>query len=134
MSKPSRSWMIPRAVIGDNTMTPSNKIKLDFGSLVLEAELFNSKVAKKFTDNLPYSINLNQWGNELYGTIDIDLGEEKPIPEIPPGGIAYTNNGNYLCVFYGQTPAWPIEYIGQIKNNEWEKLLEIDSLNLLKVY
>ncbi len=122
------------AVIKGNTMMPSNKIKLDFGSLVLEAELFDNKVAKKFTGNLPYSINLNQWGNELYGSIDIAFGDEEPIPKIPPGGIAYTNNGNYLCVFYGQTPVWPVEYIGQIKDNEWKKLLEIGSLSLLKVY
>ena len=109
------------------------KIKLDFGTFTLEAELFDSKIAKKFTDNLPYSIDVTQWGNELYGSIDINLGEEDPIPEIPPGGIAYTNNGNYLCVFYGQTPAWPVEYIGQIKNKDWKKLLEIDSLSLLKL-
>ena len=115
-------------------MTPSNIIKLDFGILVLEAELFNNNIAKKFADNLPYAINLTQWGNELYGSIDVDLGVEDPIPAIPPGGIAYTNNGNYLCVFYGQTPAWPVEYIGQIKNDEWKKLLEVDSLSLLKIY
>ncbi|MCU7836045.1 MAG: hypothetical protein KZQ83_12455 [gamma proteobacterium symbiont of Taylorina sp.] len=113
---------------------PSKNIKLDFGGLVLEVELFDTEIASKFFDNLPYSINVTQWGNELYGSIGHDLGEENPIPEIPQGGIAYTNNGNYLCVFYGQTPAWPVEYIGQIRNNEWKKLLEIDSLSLLKIY
>jgi len=115
-------------------MISKNTIKLDFGTLVLEAELFESKIAKKFADNLPYSINITQWGNELYGPIDKNLGEEKPIPDIPSGGIAYTNNGNYLCVFYGQTPAWPVEHIGQINNDQWKKLLDNNSLSLLKVY
>jgi len=118
------------AATKDNIM----KIKLDFETLILEAELFDTKIANKFFDNLPYSINVTQWGSELYGSIGHNLGEENPIPEIPQGGIAYTNNGNYLCVFYGQTPAWPVEYIGQIKSNEWKKLLETSSLSILKVY
>jgi len=109
-------------------------IKLDFGVLVLEAELFESVIANKFIGNLPYSINLTSWGNELYGSIGIDLGEENPIPEIPAGGIAYTNNGNYLCVFYGQQPAWPVEHIGQIKNNDWKKLLTTKRLQSLEIY
>ncbi|MFC1862725.1 cyclophilin-like family protein [Thermodesulfobacteriota bacterium] len=41
----------------------------------------------------------------------INLGEDNPVPDIPPGGIAYTNNGNFLCIFFGQTPAWSVEYI-----------------------
>lgn len=100
------------------------KINLDFGSCILEAELFESTVAQKFLENLPYTVSLQQWGNELYGSIGIDLGEENPIPEIPPGGIAYTKSGNYVCIFYGQTPAWSVEHIGQITGDDWRKLLE----------
>jgi len=40
--------------------------------------------------------------------------------------LAYTNKGNYLCVFYGQTPAWPVEFIGQIIDDQWKQLLEND--------
>ena len=102
----------------------NKKIILDFGEVVLDAELFDSEIANRFAENLPYTINLEQWGNELYGSIGINLGEEHPVPEIPPGGIAYTNNGNYLCVFFGQTPAWPVEYIGQIVGDQWKQLVE----------
>ena len=101
-----------------------NKIDLDFGPFVLEAQLFDTALAKRFADQLPYDVSLMQWGNELYGSIGIDLGEESPVPDIPAGGIAYTNNGNYLCVFFGQTPAWPVEYIGQIVGNQWKQLVE----------
>ncbi len=63
------------------------------------------------------------WGNEFYGSIGKDLGEENPVPDIPLGGIAYTNQGNYVCFFFGQRPAWAVEYIGQILDDQWEKLV-----------
>ena len=102
----------------------TKEIELDFGPFVLEAELFDSKIAEKFAAHLPYTVNLMQWGEELYGSIGIDLGEENPVTEIPPGGIAYTNNGHYVCVFFGQRPAWAVEYIGRIAGEDWKRLAE----------
>ena len=99
-------------------------IELDFGSFVLEAELFDTGVAKRFADHVPYDVFLMQWGNELYGSVGIDLGEERPVPEIPAGGIAYTNQGNYVCIFFGQRPAWEVEYIGRIVGDQWRTLTE----------
>ena len=101
----------------------SSKIILDFGSFTLEAKLFDKDISRKLADNLPYKIQLQKWGEEVYGSIGIDLGEDSPVAKIPCGGIAYTNNGNYLCIFFGQTPAWPVEYIGQINDDGWQKLL-----------
>lgn len=102
----------------------TRQLELDFGAFVLEAELFDTAVAKKFAAGLPYTVSLTSWGRELYGSIGIDLGEEEPVPYIPEGGIAYTNNGNYVCIFFGQTPAWPVEYIGEIKPDQWKRLTE----------
>lgn len=99
-------------------------ITLDFGSITLDAELFDSAIAENLTKLLPCSIQLQKWGEELFGSVGVDLGAENPVPTIPPGGIAYTNSGNYLCIFFGQTPAWPVEYIGQINENKWEILLK----------
>lgn len=100
------------------------QIILDFGLFKLDADLFDSAVAQKFAENLPCTISLQQWGDELYGSIGINLGEENPLAKIPPGGIAFTANGNYLCIFFGQTPAWPVEYIGQITGEGWQSLLQ----------
>jgi hypothetical protein len=100
-----------------------NRIELDFGEFVLEAELFDTKIAKKFAEKLPVQVSLTSWGNELYGSIGKDLGEESPVPDIPPGGIAYTSQGNYVCIFFGQQPAWAVEYIGRIMDDQWEKLV-----------
>jgi hypothetical protein len=107
---------------------PGKLITLDFGSRILEAELFSSAIADRFATGLPYQVSLTQWGGELYGSIGIDLGEQNPVPDIPAGGIAYTNNGNFICVFFGQTPAWPVEHIGQIIGRQWHYLAENRSI------
>lgn len=114
-------------------MTQKKRIILDFGSIVLDAELFDSSIADSFARNLPYTINLEKWGNELYGSIGIDLGKENPVPDIPSGGIAYTNRGNYVCIFFGQRPAWQVEHIGQIINNGWKKLVGNTSCNSVTI-
>ncbi len=100
------------------------EIVLDFGSFALDAELFDTGIAENFAEHLPYRVSLVQWGGELYGSIGIDLGEDTPVTEIPPGGIAYTKNGRYVCIFFGQRPAWAVEYIGRIRGDGWKKLLD----------
>ncbi|HBD93039.1 MAG TPA: hypothetical protein DC057_02575 [Spirochaetia bacterium] len=108
-----------------------NKISLDFSLLKLNAELFNSKIAEAFFSHLPYEINLTLWGTEAHGSIDIDLGEDNPEPIISAGGLAYTNQGNYLCIFFGQRPTWAIEYIGRITWNNWNQLIGNNKIILL---
>jgi len=101
-----------------------DQITLDFGAFVLDARLFDTAVARSFAEHLPYNVRLLQWGNELYGSIERDLGEENPVEKIPPGGIAYTSKGNYVCIFFGQTPAWAVEHIGYIIGDQWKMLVE----------
>ena len=101
-----------------------DQIELDFGGFVLDAELFDTVPAKSFAERLPYNVHLMQWGSELYGSIGRDLGEENPVEKIPPGGIAYTSKGNYVCIFFGRTPAWAVEHIGYILGDQWKMLVE----------
>ncbi len=105
------------------------QITLDFGSFVLEAGLFDTEIAGRFAKHLPYRVKLVQWGNELYGSIGRDLGEENPVEDIEPGGIAYTRQGNYVCVFFGQRPAWAVEHIGNIEKDQWQKLIDARNLD-----
>ena len=107
---------------------------LDFIAFSLQAELFDTALAREFYACLPREIELTQWGNELYGSIGVDLGAENPVPSIPSGGLAYTNKGNYFCIFFGQTPAWEVEYIGKIPDNQWRKLLteNVRSVRIMK--
>jgi len=100
------------------------RIQLNFKDFVLKADLFDTVIANRFASHLPYEVKLTGWGNELYGPIGIALGSEDPVADIPPGGIAYTNQGNYVCIFFGQRPAWAVEYIGQIPDNQWQQLVK----------
>ena len=107
-----------------NDSSTGINIVLDFGEFVLDAALFDTDVARRFAGSLPLRVDLTQWGNELYGPAGIDLGEENPVEEIPEGGIAYTSRGGLVCVFFGQRPAWPVDYIVRIKKGQWRRLLE----------
>jgi len=103
------------------------KIILDFGSLSIDADLYDSPAANTLYESLPRSISLEQWGNELYGPVGVELNPDpackpKLVPEITPGGIAYSKRGNYLCIFFGQKPAWEVEEIGRIRNTQWREL------------
>jgi hypothetical protein len=111
----------------------SHSIELDFGSLVISATLFDTAVAEKFAARLPCEVYLTQWGGELYGSIGVDLGTADPVPDIPAGGLAYTSNGNYVCIFFGQTPAWAVEYIGQMADGQWPQLLEATDLSRVTI-
>ena len=108
------------------------KIVLQFPDFNLEAELFDQVIAEKLFENIPAEIHLTRWGNELYGPIKQDFGTNSPVPVIPEGGIAYTNQGNYVCIFFGQNPAWPVEYIGRI-TGDWKILLKESDLKLVKI-
>jgi hypothetical protein len=104
------------------TKKSGNRILLDFGSFALPAQLLDTRIANKFFECLPAEAELTAWGDELYGSIGADLGSENPQPEMPPGGIAYSTQGAYLCIFFGQKPAWPVEFIGMIEGEEWQRL------------
>ena len=110
-----------------------NKIALDFGTLILKATLFDTDIARKFSRQLPYEVALTQWGEELYGPIGVNLGEEAPLDDIPAGGLAYTNRGNHICIFMGQTPAWPVEYIGHFDDDRWISLMDNTSCLQLRI-
>jgi len=116
------------------TIKNSKKIILDFVTFSLKAALNNSESAQVLYANLPLEINLVQWGRELYGDTQIHLPERNLVSELETGSIAYSSRGNYLCVFYGQQPAWPVEVVGKIDGSEWEKLKNEDALTMLRVY
>ncbi len=115
-------------------MQKDMKIVLDFDTICLKGTLDNSESARELYRNLPLDIDLVQWGNELYGDTGISMPERNLVPELQAGSIAYSTRGNYLCVFYGQQPAWPVEVIGQVENGEWKKLQQTRGLTRLKVY
>ena len=53
--------------------------------------------------------------DEVYGQWCTPLTVTRPQPKIPPGGLAYSEQGQYLCIFFGQDPAWSVDYFAQIE-------------------
>ena len=110
------------------TRAASGTVRLAFNvgagdNLVLRATVFDTPTGHAFLKSCPHVIDrLQSYGAEVYGPTSTSLPSNPARwqPKIPPGGLAYSEQGSYLCVFYGQLPAWPVDYIGQIDN--WEGL------------
>ena len=74
----------------------------------IEAKLLTDtapKTCAKFWEALPLQVNLSTWGDELYGTIPVDIDPENPREEFEVGDIAYWLQGSGFCILYGRTPA-----------------------------
>ena len=54
---------------------------------------------------LPMDVKMTRWGDELYGSIDVDADEENPVEETEIGDVAYWLGGPALCILFGRTPA-----------------------------
>ena len=78
--------------------------------------VFNTPTGLAFLESAPHTLlSLSKYGDEVYGSLRTSLPTTSPQPKIPFGGLAYSEQGQYLCIFYGQTPAWPVEYFAQIE-------------------
>ncbi|MBN2719215.1 MAG: hypothetical protein JXX14_25420 [Deltaproteobacteria bacterium] len=100
----------------------TKKIMLDFQIFTMTAELFDTPVADSLYQSLPQTISLTHWGREMYGSVSGRHGSHAPVPHIPVGGLAYTDQGSYFCVFFGQQPAWPVEHIGRVTESDLSAL------------
>lgn len=116
-------------------LSEMNKINIFINNLKFEAELNDTKIAKKIYELLPIEVEGNFWGNEIYFEIPVEMLNENPTEELKVGDLAYWPEGNSFCIFYGRTPvstndepkpASPVTIIGEIKGNleELRKLSE----------
>jgi uncharacterized protein len=72
----------------------------------LSAELNESNTANKIWDSLPIEGRVNRWGDEIYFSIPVKLGEEQTAREdVEIGELGYWAPGSAFCIFFGVTPA-----------------------------
>ena len=81
------------------------QIRLKVGPVVALAELNNTKTAEAIWQALPFSSNVNTWGEEIYFSIPVKMGLEKGQEVVKPGDLGYWPPGNAFCIFFGPTPA-----------------------------
>ena len=94
-------------------------------AITLELNETNSpKTVKQFVKNLPFSLTLNVWGDEIYTSESpIDVDEENAKSPVELYDVAYWPTGKAICLFFGPTPigkkgeitpASPVNVIGKI--------------------
>jgi uncharacterized protein len=83
----------------------SQPVKILIGDLVLEAEFFDTPCAKAIAAALPMEAHPNEWGDEFYFEIPVDLPpDETATVKLKAGDIGYWPPGNCLAIFFGPTP------------------------------
>jgi len=81
------------------------RIRFDFGSVTLDAELLDTPTAKTVLAALPLSSVVLTWGEEIYFDVPITAVREATARDVvTPGEIAYWPEGPALAIGFGRTP------------------------------
>ncbi len=81
------------------------KIKITIRDIIVNAELFETKTARAIEDVLPIETIPDEWGDEFYFEIPVELPlDETATAKVKIGDIGYWPPGNALAIFFGPTP------------------------------
>ncbi len=82
-----------------------SKILIRSGGIEMRAELNDSATALDLLSVLPFSTNVNTWGEEIYFSIPVDQKLDSTATEVVQAGdLGYWPSGRAFCIFFGPTP------------------------------
>ncbi len=111
---------------------------LNSSNILLELDDADSpKTVHDFVEKLPFSVDLNVWGDEIYTSKSpISQLEENAKSPVSLNDVAYWPTGKAICLFYGPTPigkpgeitpASPVNIIGKIISPDKSILNDVNS-------
>ena len=100
-------------------------VDVDSSKIILELDDSHSpKTVNEFVEKLPFTVDLNVWGKEIYSSKSpINQPEENAKSPVELNDVAYWPTGKAICLFYGPTPigkpgeitpASPVNVIGKV--------------------
>jgi len=93
------------------------RICVKAGHVTVTLALDDSRTAGLILAALPFEATARTWGDEVYFDTPVAAGEEDPQAAVPFGGVAYWPPGKALCLFFGQTPASPVNIVGSVEGD-----------------
>ena len=83
----------------------SRNINISSHSVKVQAAMAESPTADNVWNALPFSAEINTWGDEIYFSIPVQADLEDSASEIvEKGDIGYWPTGSVFCIFFGSTP------------------------------
>ena len=115
------------------------EVKIPHSSdILIKLDNANSpNTVRELIDKLPFSVDLNVWGDEIYTSKSpVSQPEENAKSPVDLFDVAYWPTGKAICLFYGPTPvgksgeitpASPVNIIGRILSPDKSVLDSVNS-------
>lgn len=110
------------------------RIRIKADQVDMTATLNDTSTAARIVEALPITSAARLWGDEVYFDIPVHAEEDDPQATVPSGTIAFWPPGGCFCIFFGQTPASPVNVVGTLDGepSEFAKVQPGETITLEK--